>query len=245
MNNPYACQDICRIQKLTDEDIALLRRFMDNKYKTQWTLNNLPANNAMDDSIHIVKGVPIGEIVMNPENGRYEYSLNNHLTFKIGFRNKSTATSLPGYEIVSFHIKPLSIANQSQISEASSSQQVCDGESSGSTITRFILPDPKEVPSSGNGFEISYSYSVEFIDKSETGEDDNYRWKDMVEASNEEDEEVHDLGIQIGLFILAYPVLILFLMYLGIKYPGFFRRCVCSCNKKCFGEFRCLIYSVL
>ncbi|EEB06403.1 hypothetical protein SJAG_01445 [Schizosaccharomyces japonicus yFS275] len=143
MLQDVSCKNLCEL-KLSDEGKGSAKEYIENEYKINWSLDDLPAAlkpAVTGKDVRYVSGIPFGNISYG------KVFLYNHFDFIIRYRPASLIQS-DKWQIVGFEVLPISQAD--------------------ATCPDAYLTDNKDV--SGNEYvldsqvsDVQYSYSVRFV----------------------------------------------------------------------------------
>ena len=165
---PKSCTILCHVQ-MTTKQLNLMRKLILKQYRVHYTLDSLPVLVRSKDLNHALRGYPLG-FAMPSDNSssnsrgetKDEIYLNNHLKFTI-YYNTNVNSNKDGEEseengkyihVTGFDVTPVSIQHSADVS-------TCNSESAPLENRRETLL-PLNADAAGEGFNIVYSYEVEW-----------------------------------------------------------------------------------
>ncbi|KAI5070332.1 hypothetical protein GOP47_0014675 [Adiantum capillus-veneris] len=164
MRENELCKLVCRIEKLSTEEVKKFKEKIDDEYRVNMILDNLPVaikRERHDGSVNAYfydEGFPVGYKSKSSETGKEDkYFLHNHLSFEVLFHlDPETATS----RIVGFEVIPYSINHEYDGPwDASKPKLTTCNQNLKMSIANNMLPQEVE-----GGQEIIFTYDVSFTE---------------------------------------------------------------------------------
>eukprot|EP00246_Nothoceros_aenigmaticus_P011426 TRINITY_DN3106_c0_g1_i2.p1 TRINITY_DN3106_c0_g1~~TRINITY_DN3106_c0_g1_i2.p1 ORF type:complete len:609 (+),score=104.45 TRINITY_DN3106_c0_g1_i2:83-1909(+) len=159
MKNGKTCQVVCRIQSLSAKSDKAFKEKIEEDYKVNMILDNLPVAVASERSEAGMKhrsydrGFPVGYKLMDESNTE-KYFIFNHLAFTVQYHaDEETSTA----RIVGFEVKHFSVHHEYTVwGNESTTLSTCDPN------TKTFVSKTQFPQELGVGKEIVFTYDVEF-----------------------------------------------------------------------------------
>ncbi|KAH7288216.1 hypothetical protein KP509_31G017400 [Ceratopteris richardii] len=198
MRKNELCRLVCRIEKISVEDSKKFKEKIDNEYRVNMILDNLPVaikrerHDGSPNLYYYEEGFPVGVKSIGGETGKEsKYFINNHLSFEVLYHlDPDTATS----RIVGFEVIPFSILHNYEKPWDSNNPNftTCNEKSK---VSASLAMQPQEVE---EGQEIIFTYDVSFTES-------NIKWASRWDVYlNMSDDQIHWFSIINSLMIVLF-----------------------------------------
>ena len=192
------CKVVCRVDSLTTEQVTKLKESVEDEYRVNMILDNLPTamvrireDNGVSMKVY-ERGFPVGFKAATEEGGEEKYFLHNHARFTILY-HKDIETDLA--RIVGFEVEPASVKHTyGSWDEVMPQLDTCTPEkhpldSSQSTVMPQLIAD---------GEEVVFTYDVMF-------KMSDIRWASRWDTYLQMmDDQIHWFSIVNSLMILLF-----------------------------------------
>eukprot|EP00250_Pteridium_aquilinum_P014741 c22170_g2_i1 orf=115-1797(+) len=206
-NSPYVfqmregqlCNLVCRIEKLSAEDAKKFKEKIDDDYRVNMILDNLPVaikqerRDGSSSPFFYDRGFPVGYRSKNGESAKDDdkFLIHNHLSFEVLYHlDPETATS----RIVGFEVVPYSVHHEYEKPWDSSKPKFTTCNQNAKVYVSSSMP-PQEVD---EGQEIIFTYDVTFTES-------NIKWASRWDLYlNMSDDQIHWFSIINSLMIVLF-----------------------------------------
>jgi transmembrane 9 superfamily protein 2/4 len=200
MKEPESCKVVCR-KKFTAEELKKLHQFIDEEYRINWIIDNLPGavktpydTEAEGDAgrYRIERGFPIGFSIPGEKEGeKAKYAMYNHIHFKISYHHD---VSFKGARVVRFELTPYSVKHAYKKWDKKKTQFETCSESNPVKPTQAaqFIDTPED--------EVVFTYDVEW-------EQSDVRWGSRWDIYFEDaapDDQIHWFSIINSLMIVLF-----------------------------------------
>jgi len=194
MKVPDGCKILCK-KNHNKVEMKLFRSMIDDEYRIDWIVDNLPGAMKNEQYGYVTRGFPIGFSIAPPlENMKPKHYLYNHVRIVLSYNEDPEQFS--GSRIVGLQIIPFSINHMwdrlEDFSEATTTLSTCNEMNP-------AVNDPGNFQSIEEADEVVYTYDVKWIPSDLTWSN---RW-DVYLLGNP-DDEIHYFSIVNSLMIVLF-----------------------------------------
>lgn len=193
MKVPDACKILC-LKKHSKADMRLFRQVIEDQYRIDWIVDNLPGAMRNEQYDYVTRGFPVGFVAPSQFGKRQMHYLYNHV--RIILKYHEDISQFKGGRIVGFEILPYSINHMwdrlEEFDEFTTTLTTCNEMNPAQN-------DPGNFQSVEEADEVIYTYDVKWVPSATTW---SHRWDIYLKGNP--DDEIHYFSIVNSLMIVLF-----------------------------------------